>query len=332
MRRPGDFSKETVITLSRRSALICSNPDCGVLTTGPDTEPDSIVNIGEAAHIYACAEGEARHNRSLGISELSSITNGLWLCRNCHKIVDDDELRFPAELLFEWRRQHESAIIQKIGTKNDVIREKLKNENIRAFEKTTYLAQQIILDKPEFWEYRLTAELLRSEMGAIQTKWKDLKRGLYVRKSANIQFEEISDWLRDKMDYASNTIGAFKELLNELNLSWGPPGKPGNENDILRVCRLITLTATNFLEWEEDLRFDRVPDEFNEVKDILQGTAGVQIDEMMRIPIELSKVFENEKPSGLHKIDLVFSLPDSFGGDVGRAIDRGMKDYRRNHF
>lgn len=332
MGRPGDFSRGTILTLSRRAALLCSNPDCGILTSGPDSEGTGAINIGEAAHIYACAEGEARHNSSLGLGEISNITNGLWLCCNCHKTVDDDENRFPAELLFEWRRQHEHEIVQKIGTKSDVIRERMTNEKIRAFENTTYLAQQIVLDKPDFWEYRLTAELLRSEMGAVQTKWQDLKRGLYVRKSTPIPFDTLADWLRTKMEDASNIIAAFKELIStELDIAWGAPGKPGNETEILRVCRLLTLAATNFLEWEEDLRFSGLPEEFRELRVFLQGVAGDQLEEMMRIPAELGKIFEAENPTGLHKIDLVFTLPENFGDDFGSILDDCMARYLANH-
>jgi len=51
MAADGKFSSETVLTLSKRAALLCSNPDCGTLTTGPAEETTSSINIGEAAHI-----------------------------------------------------------------------------------------------------------------------------------------------------------------------------------------------------------------------------------------------------------------------------------------
>jgi hypothetical protein len=64
-------------------------------------------------------------------AELSDITNGLWLwlwlwlCRNCHKQIDNDPLRFPPELLFEWRRLHETAVVARIGRPGDQLRQRI---------------------------------------------------------------------------------------------------------------------------------------------------------------------------------------------------------------
>ena len=78
----GKFSAETVLTLSKRSALLCSNPDCGALTSGPTAETNSSLNIGEAAHIYGRTNASARYKPDLTIAEVSDITNGIWLCRS----------------------------------------------------------------------------------------------------------------------------------------------------------------------------------------------------------------------------------------------------------
>src|ERR1700761_764747 len=110
MAADGKFSSETVLTLSRRAALLCSNPDCKTLTTGPAEQTTGSINIGEAAHIYGRTAASARHKADLSLAELSDITNGIWLCRNCHKLIDNDPVRFPPELLFEWRRLHERTI------------------------------------------------------------------------------------------------------------------------------------------------------------------------------------------------------------------------------
>jgi hypothetical protein len=75
------------------------------------------------------------------------------------------------------------------------------------------------------------------------------------------------------------------------------------------------------------LRFSRVPKEFREIQNFLEGTAGAQLDEMMRVPIELARVFEAENPTGLHKVDLVFALPPNFGEEFDTIIDLCMTRY-----
>jgi hypothetical protein len=43
-----------------------------------------------------------------------SIENGIWLCQTCAKLVDNDETRYPAPLLREWKRIAEERAIRAI--------------------------------------------------------------------------------------------------------------------------------------------------------------------------------------------------------------------------
>ncbi len=104
-----DFTKPTIETLARRVGYRCSNPNCRKLTSGPRTDPARAVNIGVAAHITAASPGGPRYDPDLSSEERKAIENGLWLCQNCAKLIDSDPLRYPAELLYEWKRQAEQA-------------------------------------------------------------------------------------------------------------------------------------------------------------------------------------------------------------------------------
>ena len=244
----GRFSTETIHTLSKRAALLCSNPDCGALTSGPTETASGSVNIGEAAHIYGRTSSAARYKPDLGIGEVADITNGIWLCRNCHKLIDNDAARFPAELMFEWRRQHEREILERIGRPGDKLREKLQTERLRLFEGTSRLAQQIILDKPPLWEYKLVNELLRSDLRSIRQRYHQLKHGLYVRKSTVLYADRLSDWLSAKLTDVTKIIQSMEPLTAELNKALGPPGESGNEEEILTTCGFIITAARNLLE------------------------------------------------------------------------------------
>jgi hypothetical protein len=324
MASDGKFVAETVETLSKRAALLCSNPDCGALTSGPTADNAGSLNIGEAAHIYGRTSASARYNADLSVAELSDITNGIWLCRNCHKLVDNDSLRFPAELLFEWRRQHELAILQRVGRPGDKLREKIQAEHLRFFEDTSHLAQQIVLDRPRFWEFKLTAELLRSELLPIYQRWQQLKQGMYVRKSMIIPADQLPPWLSAKFNDVSRIIKSALPLLEELNKAFGPPSQPGNDIDILTICRLIVAAAKNLLEWEEDVRFIHVDNKFEEDFASMQGVAGHQMDQLLRIPNELSKLLAMDDPKGCHELNLVFTVPDRFVEKFQDALQRAF--------
>jgi hypothetical protein len=97
--------------LARRVGMRCSNPNCRKPTSGPDVDPNKAVNIGVASHITAAAKGGPRYDTSLTPAQRQSPENGIWLCQNCGKLLDDDTLRYPVELLRSWKRVSEEAAL-----------------------------------------------------------------------------------------------------------------------------------------------------------------------------------------------------------------------------
>jgi len=112
-----DFPKRTIVELGYRVGTLCSNPECCVLTFGPQMIPDKSTNIGVVAHIEGAAPGSARYNPSQSPEERSSISNGIWLCQNCAKMIDDDEQRFTVDLLRSWKKSAEDRARRALGNK-----------------------------------------------------------------------------------------------------------------------------------------------------------------------------------------------------------------------
>lgn len=94
----------------------CSNPGCRRPTSGPQVRNDKALSIGVAAHITAASPGGPRFNAALTIDQRISITNGVWLCQNCAKLVDNDELRYSAETLSLWKQDAECHALDAITT------------------------------------------------------------------------------------------------------------------------------------------------------------------------------------------------------------------------
>jgi hypothetical protein len=121
-----DFSKQTIETLADRAGNRCSNPGCRQPTSGPRTEPDRAVNIGVAAHITAASEGGPRYDPALTPEERRHADNGLWLCQNCAKLVDNDATAYPVDLLRAWKLVAEDA------AKRDIERPRAEGTEPRA--------------------------------------------------------------------------------------------------------------------------------------------------------------------------------------------------------
>ena len=207
------FKQAIIATLAKRAANRCSNPDCGAITSGPSIAPDDAVNVGEAAHIYGANPGSARYDSDMSPSERSAISNGVWLCGNCHKLIDDDPLRYPAGLLYEWQRNHERSISELVGKAGGKLRQKYETRHLEEFGRLSYLAERLILEKDDFWEYRLTAEVLRFEMAPILRRWNALKRRLYTKPISRVTQEEFTPWLFLKIEEIKSIAHAFSLSL-----------------------------------------------------------------------------------------------------------------------
>lgn len=106
MARGPRFTRRTVETLARRVGFVCSNPRCPQRTVGPASDPGRAICIGEAAHIEGAEPRGLRYDPKQTDEERRSIANGIWLCANCHTMIDRDP-GFTVERLHAWKRQGE---------------------------------------------------------------------------------------------------------------------------------------------------------------------------------------------------------------------------------
>jgi hypothetical protein len=323
------FTKAVVTTLAKRAANQCSNPDCGAITSGPSSEPHASVNVGEAAHIYGANPGSARYDLLMGSSDRGAISNAIWLCGNCHKLVDDDPTKYPAGLLFEWQREHERRIEAQVGKVAANIRKRYEERHLEEFGRLSYLAERLILEKGDYWEYLLTAEVLRFEMAPIVRRWNALKRGLYVKPATKIEKSELFSWASGRMNEIGLVIHAFGELTNtEFARAWGAPGVPGSDIEIVSTCRLFGEICQSTLAWEESVRFVRVDESFEKVQKLLVGIAGGVIDQATEIPEFLTKTISGRPTSGSYQLKLDVTLPDGWTERVEVEMNRAARALR----
>jgi hypothetical protein len=114
-----NFTKTTVDILGRRVGYLCSKPDCRKHTVGSNTIDNKATSLGEAAHITAASPGGTRYNPDLTPEQRSDISNGIWLCCNCATLIDKDHLKFPVELLHEWKKDAELESSQRLEGKGN---------------------------------------------------------------------------------------------------------------------------------------------------------------------------------------------------------------------
>ena len=111
-----DFSAQVKEILAKRVGFRCSNPTCRKLTSGPNSDPYKATSIGVAAHICAAAPGGARYDITMSSEDRAAIHNGIWLCQNCAKMIDDDSGEYTVSLLHKWKNDAEAIAKEEIST------------------------------------------------------------------------------------------------------------------------------------------------------------------------------------------------------------------------
>lgn len=109
-----EFTEKVKKTLQDRAANHCSNPGCNCVTSGPNYDEEKATRIGVAAHITAAAQNGPRFNPLISSEERKHISNGIWLCQNCAKLIDSDEKIYTDVVIRGWKSLAESKARQEI--------------------------------------------------------------------------------------------------------------------------------------------------------------------------------------------------------------------------
>jgi hypothetical protein len=143
-----DFSDAVKKTLANRVGHECSNPECRARTSGPQDDPSKAVNLGVAAHITAASPGGPRYDSSLSPEERSGHGNGIWLCQNCAKHIDNDPARYTVDVLRKWKTDAEAEAKHRVGkTATSTFRDRGTHHSIETIEALRAVQRQENLDQ-----------------------------------------------------------------------------------------------------------------------------------------------------------------------------------------
>lgn len=196
---------------------------------------------------------------------------------------------------------------------------------------TEYVGQSaavldLITVRPQFWEFLLTSEILKSGFLSISGRFVELNQGLIVRRTRFLGARDSFNHIQSLISDFSAMITAMSNIVNvEIPKGWGPVGSPGDPILIKKACDKIYALVLSMFEWELDLRFVRPVDDFSELFRLMQGWTLEIFAELQKIPQEIDRIMAMPNPSGTLKIELNVSSPKNLH-EVSRQFEKMQSD------
>jgi hypothetical protein len=223
-----DFSRQTLDLLAKRVGVRCSNPSCRKLTTGPRTESHHILNIGVGAHITAASPGGARYDPSLTTEERQSPDNGIWLCQNCAKLIDNDSSRYSIAVVRGWKVLTEASALAELEGRTEP-----QPTDLAAEIDLSYARERI---RSERHDYRLQVSLTNRGTEPLGAYHIDLEmpaivvrdpegQSLYVRNRStrDVAFFRVTSGSESKDIYPGDTVSVMSlPYYMDRDIFWSP--------------------------------------------------------------------------------------------------------------
>lgn len=102
-------SYPTKIILAFRSGGVCALPKCGKHLTY-DAKVGDDTYVGEAAHIRGEKLGAARYDATMSDAQRDNVDNLIYLCTDCHTIIDKVEADWLTATLQDLKAKHEKQV------------------------------------------------------------------------------------------------------------------------------------------------------------------------------------------------------------------------------
>jgi len=189
-------------------------------------------------------------------------------------------------------------------------------------------AQRIAREKPKFWEFLLTAELIKSKLADVRRRFDRQKTGLTPVLTRLISGRQFMDWVTIKMQDLVNLTKALDGNMASIQASWGPPGKPGDVHDLKNSVDDFIGLCYQLVEWEKEVLATTPPESLRRLKETMKGWTEVILLELERLPEELLLPFQGDvEPKGQIEIILRVKSPsfDNYYAEIAnlRASNPG---------
>jgi hypothetical protein len=171
-------------------------------------------------------------------------------------------------------------------------------------------AQRLARERPRYWEFLFTAELLKTKLAEVRGQFERQKMGVAHLPLRCISGAEFHSWVAVKIKDLVSLADGLATQLGVVQASWGPPGQPGDVQKIQQSVNDFVHLCGHLVEWEKDVQATTPPEEIQRLKNTMRGWAEGFLQEMERLPDELLRPFEGgAQPKAKVRIALTLKSP-----------------------
>jgi len=226
-----DFTENTKKILAKMASERCCL--CEEITSMPNSSHSGYVRIGEAAHISGARKSsDVRFNENLNNEDRKNLSNGIWLCSNCHTNIDQDEKFYTVAELEKIRANHYMRIRNGSYSTSAFARIDELNAEIIILNERITDKEKLLSQNSRLYESEITG--LQIEIQQINTQkeklWEDYNSILQNLDQAE-NFEEIY-----KLVFEENNLERALEYLSDQKL----------EKDAINLAQKYLLKADIF--------------------------------------------------------------------------------------
>lgn len=103
----GNIPYKYRVMVIQQSGNHCAIPTCRKPLLKEGTATDDPANIGKLAHIKGEKPGAARYDSDMTDEERNHHSNLIYVCANCHDMIDKQERKYTVEVLQEIKKKHD---------------------------------------------------------------------------------------------------------------------------------------------------------------------------------------------------------------------------------
>jgi hypothetical protein len=119
-------------------------------------------------------------------------------------------------------------------------------------------ALRIALERPRAWEYRLFLQSWIDQVEKRRSQIKEYRSGLTLGPAELISADSAPGWLQTRIHELQGVADSANSLISSsAQEAFGPPGQPGNADDIVWVTHMLAAVLDSLLIWAKRIRCAR---------------------------------------------------------------------------